>query len=61
KGYNEWKGQWLIIEGVPVEFIPAEGLLREVVENAFRTEEVIEFLNINIFNFKLPCKFNLIY
>lgn len=32
--YNEWKGQWIMIEGIPVEFIPAEGLARESVENA---------------------------
>jgi len=34
KGFNEWVGQWLIIEGVPVEFLPAEGLAKESVENA---------------------------
>lgn len=34
KGYLEWKGQWLMIEGIPVEFIPAEGLIKESVENA---------------------------
>jgi len=34
KGYNEWKGQWLIIAGIPVEFIPAEGLSREAIEEA---------------------------
>jgi len=31
KGY-EWSGQWIIIEGIPVEFIPAEGLAKEAVE-----------------------------
>ena len=34
KGYNEWVGQWIIIEGVSVEFLPAEGLAKESVENA---------------------------
>jgi len=38
KGYDKWVGQWLIIEGIPVEFIPAEGLAREAVENAIETE-----------------------
>jgi len=33
-GYKEWRGQWLMVEGIPVEFIPAEGLARESVENA---------------------------
>ncbi|PIP12806.1 MAG: hypothetical protein COT45_04875 [bacterium (Candidatus Stahlbacteria) CG08_land_8_20_14_0_20_40_26] len=37
KGYNEWIGQWLIIEGIPVEFIPAFGLAKESVENAIET------------------------
>lgn len=38
KGYDEWIGQWIIIDGVPVEFIPAEGLARESVENAVETD-----------------------
>ncbi len=38
KGYNEWIGQWIIIEGVPVEFIPAEEIAKEAVENAIETE-----------------------
>ncbi len=39
KGYNEWVGQWIIIEGVPVEFIPADsGLMKESVEKAIETE-----------------------
>jgi len=38
KGYNQWVGQWLIIEGVPVEFIPAEGLAKEALENAIEIE-----------------------
>lgn len=38
KGYNEWVGQWIVIEGVPVEFIPAEGLARESVENAIKIQ-----------------------
>jgi len=38
KGYDKWVGQWLIVEGIPVEFIPAEGLAREAVENAIETE-----------------------
>lgn len=31
-------GQWIIIEGVPVEFIPAQGLAKESVENAVEVE-----------------------
>ncbi len=38
RGYNQWIGQWLIIEGVPVEFIPAEGLAREALDNAITIE-----------------------
>jgi predicted nucleotidyltransferase len=38
KGYNQWVGQWLIIEGVPVEFIPAESLAKEALENAIEIE-----------------------
>ncbi|MCM8785297.1 MAG: nucleotidyltransferase [Candidatus Omnitrophica bacterium] len=38
KGYNEWIEQWLIIEGIPVEFIPAEGISKEAVENAVEIE-----------------------
>lgn len=38
KGYSKWVGQWIIIEGVPVEFIPSEGLAKESVENAVETE-----------------------
>lgn len=38
KGYNQWIGQWIIIGGVPVELLPAEGLKKEAVENAVETE-----------------------
>lgn len=38
KGYDKWIGQWIVIEGVPVEFIPGEGLAGEAVENAIETE-----------------------
>jgi hypothetical protein len=34
RGYNKWIGQWIIIEGVPVEFLPADDLAKEAVENA---------------------------
>lgn len=34
KGYNRWVGQWVIIESVAVEFLPAEGLAEESVTNA---------------------------
>jgi hypothetical protein len=34
KGYKEWHGQWIMIEGIPVEFIPAAGLTREAVEQS---------------------------
>jgi hypothetical protein len=39
KGYDKWVGQWLLIEGVPMELIPADtGLARESVEMAIETE-----------------------
>lgn len=39
RGYSKWVGQWLLIEGTPVEFIPAtEGLFKEAVENALETK-----------------------
>lgn len=38
KGYDKWIGQWLVIEDIPVEFIPAEGLSREALENAVEVE-----------------------
>lgn len=38
KGYSEWTGQWIIVEGIPLEFIPADGLAEESVENAVETE-----------------------
>ena len=37
RGYY-WKGQWIIIEEVPVDFIPADALGKEAVENAEETE-----------------------
>lgn len=33
KGYS-WKGEHIIIEGMPVQFIPADELEKEAVENA---------------------------
>lgn len=38
KGYKEWVGQWIVISGIPVEFIPAEGLAEEAVENAIEIQ-----------------------
>lgn len=38
KGYNQWTGQWILIEGIPVEFLPAEGLAKEAVEEAVEVE-----------------------
>lgn len=38
KGYDRWTGQWILIEGIPVEFLPAEGLAKEAVEEALRVE-----------------------
>ncbi|MBM4167616.1 MAG: hypothetical protein FJ215_00420 [Ignavibacteria bacterium] len=37
KGYDKWTGQWLLIDGIPVEFIPADGVAKEAVENAVET------------------------
>ncbi len=39
RGYDQWTGQWIVIEGVPTEFIPAGELAKESVANA----KVIEF------------------
>lgn len=44
KGYDEWTGQWIIIGGIPTEFIPAIGLAKEAVENA----QEIEFEGVKI-------------
>ena len=33
-----WKRQWIIIEGVPVDFIPVDALEKEAVESAQDTE-----------------------
>lgn len=38
KGYSQWTGQWIMIEGIPVEFLPAEGLAKEAVEEAVEIE-----------------------
>ncbi|MFN4226877.1 MAG: nucleotidyltransferase [Candidatus Ratteibacteria bacterium] len=39
RGYTEWIGQWIIIEGIPVEFIPTtDALTVESIENAVETE-----------------------
>lgn len=38
RGYDEWLGQWIIIEGIPVEFIPAGNLAEESVANAQEIE-----------------------
>ncbi len=37
KGYH-WKGEHMMIEGIPVQFIPANGLEEEAVREAKRTE-----------------------
>ena len=33
-----WKGQWLMVEGTPVDFIPVDALEKEAVENAQTVE-----------------------
>ncbi len=33
-----WKGQWIIIGEIPVDFIPADALGKEAIENAKETE-----------------------
>ncbi|MCD6539148.1 MAG: hypothetical protein J7K37_00360 [Candidatus Omnitrophica bacterium] len=37
KGY-EWKGHWVVIEGVPVDIFPADPLEKEAIEQAQETE-----------------------
>ena len=34
----QWEGQWIIIGGVPVDFIVADKLATEAIENASQTE-----------------------
>lgn len=43
RGHGRWTGQWVIIEGLPTEFIPADELGKEAVENA----EVTEFEGVD--------------
>lgn len=38
KGYDQWTGQWILIEGIPVEFLPTDDLGREAVEGAIEVE-----------------------
>jgi hypothetical protein len=38
RGYDKWVGQWIIIDGIPVEFIPAQGLEEDAVKNAVEVE-----------------------
>lgn len=38
RGYGEWIGQWIMIEGIPTEFIPAAGLSEESVVSAQEVE-----------------------
>lgn len=33
-----WKGQWIVIEGIPVDFIPADALEKEAVEVVTETK-----------------------
>jgi len=37
-GYDKWTGQWIVIEGLPVEFIPAVGITKEALINAIKCE-----------------------
>jgi predicted nucleotidyltransferase len=37
-GYDKWVGQWIIIDGIPVQFIPAQGLEEDAVKNAVEVE-----------------------
>ncbi|MGB9720044.1 MAG: nucleotidyltransferase [bacterium] len=47
QGYS-WKGEHIIIDGVPVQFIPADELEKEAVENAKEVE--YEGIKIRIVN-----------
>lgn len=35
---SQWNRQWIIVEGVPVDFIVADKLEKEAIENAIETE-----------------------
>ena len=37
KGYR-WQGQWVVIEGIPVDFIPADELGEEAIKDAQQVE-----------------------
>ena len=47
KGY-QWRKQWIIIEGVPVDFIVADELEEEAIDNSSEVE--IEGMKIKIFS-----------
>ena len=36
RGYDKWVGQWIVIDGVPVEFIPKEILSRYNLNEKFK-------------------------
>jgi hypothetical protein len=38
RGYDKWVGQWIIIDGIPVEFLPAQGLEEDAVKNTVEVE-----------------------
>ena len=38
RGYDKWVGQWIITDGIPVEFIPAQGLEEDAVKNTVEVE-----------------------
>jgi len=37
KGYS-WQGQWIVIEGIPVDFVPVDEIGREAVEKAVEVD-----------------------
>ena len=38
RGYDNWVGQRIIIDGIPVEFLPAQGLEEDAMKNAVEVE-----------------------
>ncbi|RLD17141.1 MAG: hypothetical protein DRI36_04600 [Caldiserica bacterium] len=37
-GYSKWIGQWILVENIPVEFIPADEISKEAVKKAARVK-----------------------
>lgn len=53
-GYTEWEKEGIVIEGIPVQFLPAEpGLLKEAYEQA--TNETLDGIQTRIMTLEYLC------